>query len=134
MSERPSSLPVRRVLEGVDKRPRRRPRPDTVALAPIAGDPVAHLEEHRLLYVTRLEQIAEEAKNLGDYETAARVYVNLLRFTTLGRLKVDVHSQLEKLMPEPDLSRLNDEQLDRILRGEAVELTGERDQRGPSTH
>jgi hypothetical protein len=84
------------------------------------GDPLAYLEERRLFYVTELEQIAEEAKSRGDYATAAKVFVNLLRFTSLGRLKVDVHGHLEKLTPEPDLSKLTNEQLDRILRDESL--------------
>ena len=71
--------------------------------------------------MTELEQIAVEAKRLGDYETAAKVYVNLPRFTSLGRIKVDVRGQLEKLMPEPDLSGLTTEQLDRTLRGEPLD-------------
>lgn len=80
-------------------------------------DPPAYLEQQRSAYIGEIEACARACEIPKD---RAGLFLKLLRLASLGRTRVDVHGHLEKLMPEPNLSKLTNEQLDRILRGESL--------------
>ena len=95
---------------------------------PIIPDPPAYLERQLATCLAEIEACARRCEIPKD---RAELFLKLLRFTSLVRTRAHVHGHLEKLLPEPDLSRLTTEQLERILRGETidVELSAERDDR-----
>ena len=74
-----------------------------------------YLEDRRAFYLARLESIAEQAESDGDLDTATRVYLSLLRLSSLGRVRVDLKGELERLIPLPDLSQVSDEQLEAMI-------------------
>jgi hypothetical protein len=88
---------------------------------PSVPDPPAFLEQQRVAYISEIEACARACDIPKD---RAELFLKLLRFTSLGRTRVDLHEHLEKLMPEPDLSKLTNEQLDTILRGEPIDIGG----------
>mgnify|MGYP001619479820 FL=1 len=78
---------------------------------PSLTDPPEYLESLRLPLIQRLKKTLEET---DDEELVARICVNLLKFSSMGRSSVDlVHSlkrdelpDLSKLFSEADLERL----------------------------
>jgi hypothetical protein len=82
-------------------------------------DPPAYLEKQRAAYIAEVEACARACEIPKD---RAELFLKLLRLTSLGRTHVDVHAELDKLAPVPDLSGLSTEQLDRILRGKTIEV------------
>lgn len=111
--------------ERAERRERRRREPGLPGyrpaeiFAPIAGDPIEHLEQTRLAYIAEIEACAKASPHVAD---RAAILLKLLKFTSLGRVRVDVTAQLGKLTPEADLRSLTDDQLAAIMRGEAPAL------------
>jgi hypothetical protein len=91
--------------------------PLTAPPPPIIGDPAAFVEAERGQW---LAEVIENARRLLPRDRAD-VFLKLLKLTSLHRVRVDVNARLDRLQPEPNLSQLTAEQLDRILAGDAIE-------------
>jgi len=79
-------------------------------------DPPGYLEEQRGKFINMLEAIADEA---DDPALKARICLELLKLSSLGRSRIDNLAQVQ-LMELPDLSHLSVEELERLIRaGEA---------------
>lgn len=117
--------PIRTAEDRKEARARRRKEPGFAGyagreiLGPREGDPLAHLEGMRLSYIEAIEDCARRVPIVSE---RAAILLKLLKFTSLGRIRVDVSAQLGKLTPEADLRSLTDEQLASIMRGEQPTL------------
>lgn len=82
-------------------------------------DPPGYLEQQRATYIAEIESCARACEIPTD---RAELFLKLLKLTSLGRTRVDVHAELDKLAPEPDLSKLTAGQLDKIRGGETLDV------------
>jgi hypothetical protein len=95
------------------RRERQRLWPKTLHVAdlPDVLDPPAYLEEQRGRYIRMLETIAEET---DGPVLRARILLDLLKLSSLGRSRVDDTTQ-PRLQELPDLSHLGVDVLERLL-------------------
>ncbi len=73
-------------------------------------DPPAYLEEQRGKFIKMLETIAD---GTDDLALKARICLDLLRLSSMGRSRVDLSSRTS--LELPDLSHLSVEELERII-------------------
>src|SRR5262249_51029319 len=82
-------------------------------------DPPAYLEQQRATYIAEIEACARACEIPTE---RAELFLKLLKFTSLGKVRVDVTAQLGKLAPEVDLRALSDEQVAATMRGETIDV------------
>lgn len=96
-------------------------------LARGAGEesPAEYLERRRLLYVKGLEELIKRAEDEGMLNLARSCLVDLVRLTSLHKLKIEATMIAPGLRRAPSLKELNAEQLAALSAGderEAIEV------------
>ena len=85
-----------------------------------------YIESRALKWIKELERIADLAlrprgDRMPDYELAAKIFLGLLRFSSVSRQRLDLTAQIA-MSGGPDLSQLSDNKLRAIELGSDAQL------------